>query len=514
MGWGSRRGWGCAALALWGCLALGCQSAPQGGDVRPPPPSPPLEVELRRQMFERLVNEIRKYHVFSSVWPQAEWAKDLPALEREVLDARGRDALLRALCHLSNDLRDGHLTFTPCRAAKGATGWLVLPLAFALAGSSEAPHFIVTHAERASGMAPGDELVSYDGVPSEALLEHFRFELTGASLGMRLEQLTDLLRVRDRSGQPGLEGSGVMVTVRHGAGLVSAAPQLAVVAPPAVAVPAPHSCPARSRDYAGEYELVDVGAHVCLYRASRPPFAAYPIVRQLSFLYAGDELAADHARVQAFLAQTPRVAGLLLDLRDNGGGIAADHFLPWYSSGAYRGVSEWVHLQGGLADRGRLRRALRSGAAVDEYLRRAAGGNGWWVRPFDCDHGDCQRARAAALRRVSAAPVALLLGPGCRSACDIFAAIWTREHFGPTVGAAPAAMYTSLRYPLAVTLGDEFLGDFEIALCGLRFNDEEPWLEGRPLGLDSLVEPRWPRRPYDTQLLQAALQALSRQPAH
>jgi hypothetical protein len=288
-----------------------------------------------------------------------------------------------------------------------------------------------------------------------------------------------------------------------------AQPERAAVKPAVAAAPPQRACPAPSRDYAGEYELVEVGAHVCLYRALRPPFEPYPLVRQISFLYAREELAADHALVQAFLAQTQRVSGVLLDLRDNGGGKAADHFLPWYSSVAYRGANEWVHLHGELGDRVRLRRALRSDAAVDEYLRRAASSNGWWVRPFDCDHGDCQRARAAALPRVSSAPVALLLGPGCRSSCDTFAAIWTREHFGPSVGTPPAAMYTSLRYPLPVSLGDEFLGDFEIALCGLRLDDEEPWLEGRPLRLDAFVEPRWPERSYDRLLLDAAVRALS-----
>jgi len=494
-----------------------------------PPPSA-QEIELRRQMFERLVSEIRKYHVFSSVWPEAEWAKDLPALERELLEAPEREGVLRALCHLSNGLRDGHLTFSPClKAANGRTGGLVLPLVFAQAGSYEAPSFIVTHADRATGMAPGDVLLDYDGVPSEALLEHFRFELNGGQVGVRLDQLSALLQGRYGFAQLGLAGTGVTVTVRHGAGRVSAKlqfarpqpqraasepqrvasqPQRAVAEPVVAAVPSPRACPAGSRYYAGEYELVEVGEHVCLYRASRLPYEQYPIVRQISFMYAREELAADHARVQEFLAQTRHLAGVLLDLRENGGGKAADHFLPWYSSGVYRGANEWVHLHGELGDRARLRRALRSDAAVDEYLRRAASDNGWWVRPFDCDHGDCQRARAGALRRVSSAPVALLLGPGCRSACDTFAAIWMREHFGPTIGAPPAAMYTSLRYPLPVSLGDEFLGDFEIALCGLRLDDNQPWLEGRPLRLDSFVEPRWPQRSYDRLLLDAAVRAL------
>ncbi|MEO8182774.1 MAG: hypothetical protein ABI895_28405 [Deltaproteobacteria bacterium] len=226
-----------------------------------PPPSA-QDVELRRRMFERLVSEIRKYHVFSSVWPEAEWAKDLPALEREVLEAPERAGVLRALCHLSNDLRDGHLTFSPCqRAARGAMGRLVLPLVFAQVGSYEAPHFVVTQGGRASGMAPGDELLDYGGVRSEALLEHFRFELNGAHIGVRLDQLTELLQARYGFGQLGLAGTGVRVTVRHGAGLLSAKPQFAAepkqaaakpeqaAAEPAVAaVPSPRACPASGAD--------------------------------------------------------------------------------------------------------------------------------------------------------------------------------------------------------------------------------------------------------------------------
>jgi hypothetical protein len=150
---------------------------------------------------------------------------------------------------------------------------------------------------------------------------------------------------------------------------------------------------------------------------------------------------------------------------------------------------------------------------VDEYLREASTGNHWWVRAFDCEEGDCRRAQAqASSGPVTAAPIALLLGPGCRSSCDTFAAIWTRERFGPSVGTAPAAMYTSIRYPLAVTLGDEILGDFSVALCGLRFRDEEPWLEGQPLRLDSVVESSWPPGSADAAIVRAAVEALRGRP--
>jgi hypothetical protein len=71
-------------------------------------------------------------------------------------------------------------------------------------------------------------------------------------------------------------------------------------------------------------------------------------------------------------------------------------------------------------------------------------------------------------------------------------------------------MYTSLRYPLAVELGSEPLGDFSIALCGLRFDAGEPWLEGRPLPIDVEVdvEPSWPTFADGAVWLEAAIAAL------
>jgi len=43
-----------------------------------------------------------------------------------------------------------------------------------------------------------------------------------------------------------------------------------------------------------------------MYRASRLPYEQYPIVRQISFMYAREELAADHARVRLVAFDDPR----------------------------------------------------------------------------------------------------------------------------------------------------------------------------------------------------------------
>jgi hypothetical protein len=465
------------------------------------------EVALRHQMFAGLVSDIRKYHVFSSVWPETEWERELPVLEREVSNAPGRGGLLLALRHVSNSLRDGHLAFSPSSSDETEER-VTLPVTFASAGDAEHPWFAASRSDRRSGASLGDFLLSYDGVPREKLLEHFRFELNAGTPAARVDQLGRFLQSRSTLGLAP-DGMRVSTTLRHGAHVVSAELEFQRPAPSleAEAVQGHAACPAAAHEYDAAYELVEAGIHVCLYRASRGPFAAYPIIRHGSFLYDRAQLAAERDRVQGFLAATPNIAGVVLDLRHNGGGIAADYILPWYASGAYRGLTEWVHLHPELEDRTRLRKALRSDAAVDEYLRRARNGDHWWVRPFDCGPEPC--ASPQTQRVVGTAPVALLLGPGCRSACDTFAAIWTREGFGPTIGSAPAAMYTSLRYPLELALGDEPLGDFTIALCGLRFDASDPWLEGQALTVGSVVERAWPYAGYGEKVLRAAVQALS-----
>jgi len=461
------------------------------------------EVELRRAMFERLIGEIRQSHVFSSAWPEAEWERRIPALWQEVSSSTSRVGLWRALRHLSNSLRDGHLKFTPA-GTEELRERVRLPFDLVNAGSSTHPRLMVSRSGRTREIGPGDELLTYDGVSSAELLEHFQFELNGSTPGARMDQLLRFLESRFAAEQ--MEETVVGLTLRHGAHVVSAEASFSLHSSTSAPAGENAECPAPPRAFGGSYELVEAGAAVCLYRATREPFASYPIIRHVSFLSNAEARRSDHQRVEAFLATTPQVAGVLLDLRDNGGGAAADYVLPWYAPRPHHGVNEWVRINPLLTDRARLRRALRDDAAVDEYLRRAAGRDEWWVRPFDCGSGGCEDPRR--LGPVTSAPVALLLGPGCKSACDTFSAIWSRERFGPMVGTPPAAMYTSLRYPLAVELDGEWLGDFTIALCGLRWQASEPWLEGRPLPMDAEVESNAWMLGNELGLIKAAIGAL------
>jgi hypothetical protein len=236
----------------------------------------------------------------------------------------------------------------------------------------------------------------------------------------------------------------------------------------------------------------------------------------MAFLYAnaaGIDYAAiekDQELLRKFLAATSHLAGVLLDLRDNAGGHHSDLFLPWYLSGPYPRTSRWVRLHRQLSNKERLAHALWSSSAAEEYVRRAATGEKWWVAPFECSASECPPQPNALVTKV---PIAVLVGPNCRSSCDTFVNIWSERRAGPTIGEPAAAMFTSNRYPLDVRLGDELLGQLTVALSGVRATENDPWLEGKPEPVDQPVEPSWPAADYEQKMIDAAIGALERSSA-
>lgn len=466
-------------------------------------------------MFERLVADIRAYHLFSDAWPEERWAAELAALEREVTAALDRPALLVALSHVADSLRDGHLAFTP-EGGWANPGVAVLPVSFFQTGSALEPRFFVERAAPDTGLAAGDELVRYDGIEAAALLAHFAPEIARASLAARAARLTELLQARSLETHPDILGSAVSMRVKRGDELVDAAPVFGPNLPPPDPNSDPPVCPSRRRDYGADYELARVSEHVCLYRGVSARTRRYPIVRHTAFFY-GTKRDIDHAAIErdnalvkAFLGATPHLAGVLLDLRDNAGGHHSDLFLPWYLAGPYPRTVRWVRLHRQLTDRARLAQALWSGAAAEEYVRRAGAGEQWWVEPNECAASECT-PRPNAL--VTQAPIAVLVGPRCKSSCDTFVNVWSERHAGPTIGEPAAAMLTSNRYPLDVRLGGASLGQLTIALSGVRASERDAWLEGRPGPVDEPVEQTWPATDYERRVLDAAIGALGRRQA-
>jgi hypothetical protein len=463
-------------------------------------------------MFEQLVTDIRAYHLFPDAWPMERWAAELPTLQREVTAAVDRSALFVALSHVAASLRDGHLAFTP------AGGWTnpgvaVLPVSFFQTGSALEPRFFVEKAGPDTGLAVGDELVRYDGIEVSALLAHFAPELDRASPGSRAAHITWLLQARRTETHPGILGSAVPMRVKRGDEFLDAAPVFVPNRPPPDPKSDPPICPARHRDYGVGYELARLSANLCLYRGVSARTSRYPIVRHTSFFYGSNgtidyaSIEQDHELVRVFLAATPHLAGVLLDLRDNNGGHHPDLFLPWYLDGSYTRTVRWVRLHRQLSDRARLTQALWSTRAAEEYVRRAVTGDNWWLQDFECNTTECPPMPNAL---VTKARIAVLVGPRCLSSCDEFVSVWSRRHAGPTIGEPAGAAGSSNRYPLDVRLGGESLGQLTIALSGSRATEHDAWHEGNPGPVDEPVEPSWPAAEYEQKMIDTAIRALER----
>lgn len=504
-----------AVWALAACQAQTTAGAVASREVPTAAPSNPASdaPEDVRATFERLVADIRAYHLFSSAWPEERWLAELPALESEVMAARNRLELLVALSHVGNSLRDGHLAFTP-RNGWSEAGIAVLPVSFFQAGSPLSPRFFVQQAEPGTQLMVGDELITYDGDRTDELLERFRLSIDQSSAGARAQRLTELLAWRWTRVNPGILGSTVEARVQRGESVVTASLAFHPNGPPPTSTNEKPECAAPWRSYGALYELDRASGRLCLYKSTESGFSSYPIVRHVGFLYGEREinyaqLRRDREMLRDFLLESPALAGVLLDVRDNEGGHHADLFLPWYLSEPFEASTEWVSLEADLNDRNRLYQALRSWPSVDEYLRRASAGHRWWVRPFRCDAAECPPQSGGPVTDV---PMALLVGPRCKSSCDYFFDIWTQRRAGPTVGTPPAAMLTSIRYPLPVSLGREVLGDLTVALSGTRASEEDPWHEGLSPAVDHPVDPAWPASKYERTIIETAIAALKKPP--
>jgi hypothetical protein len=104
-------------------------------------------------------------------------------------------------------------------------------------------------------------------------------------------------------------------------------------------------------------------------------------------------------------------------------------------------------------------------------------------RPFSCPAGTCPDLRGDPRERVTRAPLALVVGPGCGSACYLNTQPFAGARTGPVVGQQPAHAYTPYRLSLPLLGPDrEDLGRFSLAVSRLEVRGAP--VEGEPIALD------------------------------
>ena len=513
------------AFALTGCATV----APVMPEPPPPTIAPPPwpggdgrpTTSTWLDTYDTLVATIREYHepaepAFANLGRN--WDDDVAALRRRMAEADGVQDVQRVLDALQNSLLDRHLRYQP---AVPDAGWAVLPIGLVADPTDEGFRLLIADVRDPKlPLAVGDAVAAIDSVPTRDVLHRHRFATAANQPRAHADAVARSLTQRRLSLWPNLVGRPVTLSV---AGKADVTVRWEGRQPPAgldEGLALELRCDGVPRRDYGSYRLFGVGINVCLYASDDPAYAPYPIVRHHGFLYEGRHDAGRLARldrtlVAETLAERKKVAGVVLDLRDNHGGNNPHVFLDWYAPGPYDAMDVVVRLHESLAERddGVLERILWSSRRAERYRALQAEGKLTWSHPFLCPDEACTKGhRHEGGKPVTKAPIALLVGPMCISSCDTFAAVFAREKFGPLVGEPTAAAYTVNRLPIEVTTkGGTELGTFHVAISRARFGEDGPWLEGAPLPVDVVVPRRWETRDeHDRALVDAAIARLRR----
>ncbi len=500
----------------------------------------------RAALFADLVGAVRKYHMFSAVLAKSlgrRWDDDLPALESAFASAETEPLLRDALGRFGASLHDAHCVYSAEKQGERLRSDVALDVEW-IGG---APRFYLASTSPALGpeARPGDVVVSLNGVPAERFLEENMLRSSGNTRRRIAEDLAAWVGHRFTMESSTRAGDTERLVLRHRDGggelplTITWKPD--PIRPPLEDDPAHAAFDdidyARARcapdlrdvDYGGGYRLSAHGKLFCLYTSTKAPFDAHPIVRHFSFRYSGAfqrkplypayiepgtayQVEADHHALRALLRAGPRVAGLILDLRNNRGGNDSRWFLDWYAPGPYVDtflrvprLADWSDPQfkarvENLDDAWTTWYPAAEKAAAGPFLRR----------PFFCENAACSGDnRQVPAHGVVDAPVALLVGPGCGSACAAVALVFDENDYGPLIGEPTGASYTTyrLQYPVRTRAGRE-LGTLGLALSHDESGKTGEDFEGRDVHVDYPVARTFDGRArWDAELVAAAVRS-------
>jgi Peptidase family S41 len=504
--------------------------------VRPPPSAKdvPLAVEDRIALFDALMAEVRDLHVFSKVTAGGlglSWEKDdVPTLRAELLAADTRPGLDLALRHFGNSLHDAHCGFLPSgsQSPKQMLGFDV-----AVEWRDGVAGFYVdrvTDGALATRVAVGDRVVSVDGVPASELLRSLRFDSNAPTWRGIAEAVAPILTTRRVPLPP---RSRWELASREGGTARAVELEWKPLPAPLRDDTSDHDvdfartdCDGLADRRYGPYQVSARGLDYCLYTSTDARHAAYPIVRHFTFHYDGGHATlqhlyrAEHDNLREQLRGLGALRGVLLDLRDNRGGNNPNVILDWYAPPrAYLGDTFSPRLHPAFATRAAVADLVNlEGAMVEPYLKAVAtlavGGDPFALRlpdfclPSTCDWDN----RHTPSHPVSAAPVALLVGPACASSCDYVARIFSDNDLGPIVGTPTAGVNSMIQVRRPVRARDgRVLGELRLAFSRQSSGKTGLEVEGVPTPPTVNVERTFENRErYDAQIVDEAIDALAR----
>jgi Peptidase family S41 len=503
-----------------------------------PRPSPaadaPLSPEDRRALLDGLVADVRDLHVFSPSTAKGlglSWeTDDLPVLRAEILVADTRTKLDAALRHFGNSLHDAHCGFLPTGPANGKQ---TLGFDVAVEWADGAARFYVDRvkdAALAGTIVEGDRVVSVDGVPERELLRSRRFDSNAPTWRGIAEEIAQSL-THHRAPIP---SPSRWELADRASGKVRAI-DLSWKPPPSDALDddTDHDvdftrgdCDGLPDRRYGPYRITARGFDYCLYTSTDPQHRGYPIVRHFTFHYDGARpnlqhlVRGEHDNLRDQLRALGAVRGVVVDLRDNRGGNNANMVLDWYAPPRpYSGDFLFPRLHPAFASREAAADLVNlDGAMVEGYLRATAGytkgSDPFTLRlPDTCPALTCDwDNRHVPSHPVSAAPVALLVGPTCASSCDFVARIFSDGGFGPVVGAPTAGVNSMIQVSRRIKAPDgRPLGELRLAFSRQASGKTGLEIEGVPTPVTVGVERTFENRErYDAEIVDRAISALGR----
>lgn len=508
-------------LAVIAASAPGCattaMSSSRGADALDP-----TEVET---MTASAMASVERWHWFASdpAWLET-WRRRATALRQQLGAIGSRSALHRWLAALESSLGDVHLAYAPA-GDEGET--LGLPFRVVPEHGENGVQLRVTRS--ALSAAPeGSRLVAIDGRDVVQLLADGEPFVAARPELARLEALARHITRRSRTLWPELAGQrahveltrrdGTVVReVTHWAELPSepASPRedldlgFTLSRVPCSGGPDPA--------YGHGYALAYPGHGLCIYETNEPPYDALPIVRWYAFEYRGRGEAQDTtARLAADLSAVRMAArdrrGVIVDVRENGGGINPYVFLELLARGPYRPLGTSLRAAPELVGTSRLEEALWQTRARETYaatVTQHPPGATFSFPYFGVDGAHPLEGIRSAPAPIPI-PSVVLVGPGCASACDVFAHAYVENTLGPVVGEPSMSAMTIHRLPIALmTRSGERLGTFSVALGATLGLDGRP-LEGEPLAVTHpLFRTRSNWDDYDRLLVERAEEALA-----